>query len=148
MNLNVKNRTSLPTASEIEHKWWVVDAQDLILGRLATKVANILRGRDKAIYTPFMDTGDFVVVINAEKVRVTGAKLDQKMYYRHSGYLGGIKEASLQDLLEKHPERVIQLAVKGMLPKNRLNRRILKKLKVYRGAEHQHQAQKPEKLEI
>ena len=148
MNLNDKNKKYLPTASDILRKWWVVDAQDLILGRLATKVANILRGRDKAMYTPFMDTGDFVVVINADKVRVTGAKLDQKMYYRHSGYLGGIKEASLQDLLTKHPERVIQLAVKGMLPKNRLNRRILKKLKVYSGSAHQHQAQKPEKLEI
>ena len=148
MNLNKANKTFVPQVNLEDRKWWVVDATDLVLGRMATRVADILRGKDKAIYTPFMDTGDFVVVTNAEKIRLTGAKEEQKMYYRHSGYMGGIKETTYAKMKESHPERIIMKAVKGMLPKNKLNDKILKKLKVYKGNEHNHEAQKPEKLEI
>jgi len=126
-----------------ERKWWLVDADGKVLGRLATELADVLRGKNKAIFTPHVDTGDFVVVINAEKVKLTGKKLTDKMYYRHSGYIGGLKTISAGDLLVKKPEAVIQHAVKGMLPKNRLGRSMIKKLKIYAGPEHPHEAQQP-----
>lgn len=129
-----------------ERKWWVVDADGKVLGRLATELADVLRGKNKAIFTPHVDTGDFVVVINAEKVKLTGKKLTEKMYYRHSGYLGGLKSLSAGELLRKKPEALIHHAVKGMLPKNRLGRRMIKKLKVYAGTEHPHEAQQPAPL--
>ncbi len=133
---------------EIERTWYVVDAEGKTLGRLATEIARILRGKHKPIYTPHVDTGDYVIVINADKVRVTGNRLDQKFYYRHSGYMGGLKAVSLRRMLETHPERVIEHAVKGMLPKNRLGRQMYKKLKVYASPDHPHQAQKPQPLEL
>ncbi len=148
MKLNKNNKTFLPQKDEIEKKWWLIDANGLVLGRLATKVADILRGKDKPTYTPFFDTGDFVIVVNAGKVKLTGKKEKQKVYYRHSGYLGGLKETSFERMMAAHPERVIVHAVRGMLPKNKLNRKILKKLKVYAGSEHKHMAQKPESLKI
>lgn len=148
MKLNAKNVTYLPAESAIAHKWWLIDAEGMILGRLATKVADILRGKDKPYYTPFFDSGDFVVVINADKIATTGNKEDQKIYYRHSGYVGSIKETTLARMRATHPERVIMNAVKGMLPKNNLNRRMLRKLKVYAGPEHRHQAQQPEIIKI
>jgi len=132
---------------EVERKWFVVDAQGQTLGRLATRVATILRGKHKPIYTPHVDCGDYVVVVNADKINVTGRKLDQKIYYRHSGYPGGLKEVSLRRQLQTHPERVVEAAVKGMLPKNRLGRQMYKKLKVYAGPDHPHQAQLPKPLE-
>lgn len=132
----------------IRHDWFVVDAQDKILGRLATEVARRLRGKHKAEYTPSVDTGDYIVVINAEKVAVTGNKLEDKIYYHHTGYIGNLKSINLSTLLEKHPERVIEKAVKGMLPKNSLGRAMYKKLKVYAGAEHPHAAQQPQILEL
>ncbi|HHB91266.1 MAG TPA: 50S ribosomal protein L13 [Anaerolineae bacterium] len=133
---------------EIERKWYVVDAEGKTLGRLASEIAKILRGKHKPIYTPHVDTGDFVIVINADKVRVTGKRLDQKIYYRHSGYIGGLKAVPLRVMLQTHPERVIEHAVKGMLPKNRLGRKMYKKLKVYASPDHPHQAQKPQPLEL
>jgi large subunit ribosomal protein L13 len=133
---------------EIERTWYVVDAEGKTLGRLATEIARILRGKHKPIYTPHVDTGDYVIVINADKVRVTGNRLDQKFYYRHSGYMGGLKAVSLRRMLETHPARVIAHAVKGMLPKNRLGRQMYKKLKVYASPDHPHQAQKPQPLEL
>ena len=133
---------------EVERRWYVVDADGQTLGRLATRIADTLRGKGKAQYTPHVDTGDFVVVVNAEKVRVTGNKLDQKRYYRHSGYPGGIKSRSLAEMLERRPEEVIRKAVKGMLPRNRLARQQLTKLKVYAGPEHPHEAQQPKPMEI
>ncbi len=148
MKLNNSNKTFLPKKDALEPKWWLVNADGVILGRLATKIADILRGKNKPNYTPFFDTGDFVVIVNADKIRLTGNKEDQKMYYRHSGYMGGIKEITYKRMLSTHPERIIAHAVKGMLPKNRLNRKILKKLKIYAGSEHNHKAQKPESLEI
>lgn len=148
MKLNKNNKTFLPQKEAVAKKWWLVDANGLVLGRLATKVAQVLRGKDKATFTPFMDAGDFVIIINAEKIKLTGNKEAQKMYYRHSGYMGGIKEIPYQRMLSTHPERIITHAVKGMLPKNKLNRKILKKLKVYSGSEHKHKAQKPEMLKI
>jgi len=148
MSLNKKNKTIIVKNEAINRKWWLVDARDIVLGRLASRVANILRGKDKPSFAPFMDTGDFVVVINADKIKVTGNKEDQKVYYRHSGYMGGIKETSIEHMRQTHPDRIITLAVRGMLPKNRLNRKILKKLKVYAGTEHMHQAQKPEVLKF
>jgi len=126
-----------------ERRWWLVDADGKVLGRLATEVADVLRGKNKAIFTPHVDTGDFVVVINAEKVKLTGNKLSDKMYHRHSGFIGGLKSISAGNLLQKKPEAVIQHAVKGMLPKNRLGRKMIKKLKVYAGPEHPHEAQQP-----
>lgn len=132
---------------DIEHKWHVIDAKDAILGRLAAKVATYLRGKNKAVFTPNVDTGDFVVVVNAEKIKVTGKKLDDKIYYHHSGYPGGISADSLRTRLSKKPETVITDAVWGMLPKNRLGRAMLKKLKVYAGSKHPHAAQKPEILQ-
>src|SRR5438128_1278425 len=133
---------------EIEREWFVVDAEGQTLGRLATRIAETLRGKGKAQYTPHVDTGDFVVVVNAEKVRVTGNKLDQKRYYRHSGYPGGLRSRTLREQLERRPTEVIRKAVKGMLPKNRLARRQLTKLKVYAGPDHPHEAQAPQPLEV
>ena len=140
--------TFIAKTAEIERKWYVVDATDKTLGRLASEVASVLRGKKKPIYTPFLDTGDFVIVINADKVKVTGKKLDQKLYRKHSDYVGGFKETTLRVMMDKKPEEVFKLAVKGMLPKNALGRKMFKKLHVYTGAEHNHQAQKPETLEF
>jgi large subunit ribosomal protein L13 len=134
--------------SEVERSWYVVDAEGKTLGRLASQIASILRGKHKPIYNPSIDTGDFVVVINAEKIHVTGRRLDQKKYYTHSGYVGGLKERTLRQMLDTRPERVIHLAVRGMLPKNALGRKMIKKLKVYAGPDHPHAAQGPEPLEI
>lgn len=133
---------------EVERKWYLVDATDKTLGRLSSKIASILRGKHKPIFTPHVDCGDYVVVINAEKVKVTGKKLEDKEYKRHSGYPGGLKTVTLEKMLEEKPEDVMIHAVKGMLPKGKLGRQMLKKLRVYKGAEHDHSAQKPEKLEI
>ncbi len=141
-------KTYAVKAEEIERTWWVVDASDQILGRLATRIATLLEGKHKPIYSPHLDTGDHVVVINAAKVKVTGDKLAQKRYYRHSNYPGGLKEESLQALMARKPEMVIERAVKGMLPQNRLGRAMVKKLKVYPGADHPHQAQQPTAAEL
>ena len=141
-------RTYQATSQDRERVWYVVDAESKTLGRLATQIANVLRGKRKPTYTPHVDVGDFVIVVNAEKVAVTGNKREKKLYWRHSGYPGGIRSRTLGDLLEKRPEEVIRKAVKGMLPRNRLARQQLRKLKVYAGPEHPHQAQKPEQLEM
>jgi large subunit ribosomal protein L13 len=141
-------KTFVAKEQEVQKKWFLVDAESKILGRLATQIAVRLRGKHKAIFTPHADTGDFVVVINADKVSLTGKKWNNKIYYRHSGYLGGLKEISARKLLEKKPEDVLRFAVRGMLPKNSLGRRQLKKLKIYAGSEHPHQAQQLEALEI
>jgi large subunit ribosomal protein L13 len=141
-------KTYVAKPHEVQRKWYVVDAEGKPLGRLASEVAKILRGKHKPEYTPHVDTGDHVIVVNAEKVVLKGKKLDQKLYRHHSGYPGGLKEIKYRHLLERNPEKVIELAVKGMLPKNSLGRAMFRKLKVYRGPEHNHQAQKPEKLEI
>lgn len=134
--------------NEVERKWYIIDAEGKVLGRLATEVASILRGKNKAIYTPHVDTGDHVIVINAEKIKLTGNKLNQKNYIYHTGHPGGLKEVPYSQLIEKNPEKIIELAVKGMLPKNSLGRSMYRKLKVYRGTEHNHQAQKPEIYEF
>ncbi|MBO5057241.1 MAG: 50S ribosomal protein L13 [Lachnospiraceae bacterium] len=139
-------KTFMASPATIERKWYVVDATNMTLGRLASEVAKVLRGKNKAIFTPHIDTGDYVIVINAEKVKVTGRKLDQKIYYHHSDYVGGMKETTLREMLAKKPEKVIELAVKGMLPKGPLGRQMYTKLHVYAGPEHQHAAQKPEVL--
>jgi large subunit ribosomal protein L13 len=141
-------KTFVAKEVEVDKKWYLVDAESKVLGRLASQIAMRLRGKHKPIYTPHADTGDFIVVINAEKVSMTGGKLDQKVYYRHSGYIGGLKEVTAEKMLAKKPERVLRSAVKGMLPKTSLGRRQLKKLKIYSGSEHPHEAQKPEKLEM
>lgn len=141
-------KSYLAKASDIEQNWYVIDASDKVLGRLASEVATLLRGKHKATYTPNVDTGDFVVIINAEKIRLTGNKLSQKMYRRHTGYPGGLKEMDYRTLLQKKPERAVEHAVKGMLPHNRLGNLMFKKLKVYKGSEHPHQAQKPEVWEL
>ena len=141
-------RTYQATPQDRERVWYVVDAENKTLGRLATQIADVLRGKRKPTYTPHIDVGDFVVVVNAEKIAVTGGKREKKLYWRHSGFPGGIRSRTLGDMLEKRPEEVIRKAVKGMLPRNRLGRQQLRKLKVYAGPEHPHQAQKPEKLEI
>ncbi|BHH82735.1 50S ribosomal protein L13 [Desulforhopalus sp. 52FAK] len=141
-------KTYLAPVNEIEKKWYIVDAENKVLGRLATEIANRLRGKHKPTFSSFIDNGDFVVVTNAEKIALTGNKLDDKKYYRHTGYIGGIKEISAKDLLVKHPEDVIIKAVKGMLPKNKLGRAQLKKLKVYAGTKHPHAAQQPAELDI
>ncbi len=141
-------KTFAPKEKEINRDWFVVDATDKVLGRLATEIARILRGKHKPQYAPFIDTGDHVVVINAEKVRVTGKKSEQKRYYRHTGYPGGIRVEEYKEVLEKHPERIVQKAVRGMLPHNTLGRQMFKKLRVYSGPEHRHQAQKPTALEF
>jgi len=141
-------KTYVTKPHEVERQWFVVDAEGQTLGRLSTRIATILRGKHKPIYSPAVDCGDYVVVINADKVKVTGRRLEQKRYYRHSGYVGGLKEITLSQQLEKFPERVLESAVKGMLPKNALGRKMFKKLKVYPGPEHPHQAQLPQPLEI
>ena len=141
-------KTFVATPETRTRKWFVVDAEGQTLGRLATRLADQLRGKGKPDYTPHVDTGDFVVVINAEKIRVTGDKLDSKTYWRHSGYPGGIRSRTLREMLERSPEEVIRKAVKGMMPRNRLARKQLNKLKVYAGSEHPHEAQAPEKLEV
>jgi large subunit ribosomal protein L13 len=141
-------RTYVPKQEEIERRWVVVDASDQVLGRLATEVSRVLRGKHKPEYTPFLDTGDFVVVINAKNVRLTGRKEQDKKYYRHSGRPGSLRTTSLREMLEKHPDRVIREAVWGMLPKNRLGRKLLRKLKVYSGPEHPHEAQQPSELAL
>jgi len=141
-------RTRFAKKSEIERKWYVVDAKDKVLGRLACRVASYIRGKHKPIFTPNVDTGDFIIVINADKVKVTGNKLVDKLYQHHTGYIGNLKEKSLRDRMSSEPEKVIEDAVWGMLPKNRLGRVMIKKLKVYRGPEHGHAAQKPELIEI
>ena len=138
--------TYMANPDKIERKWYVVDATGYTLGRLASEVAKILRGKNKPIFTPFIDTGDYVIITNADKIKVTGKKLEQKVYYRHSDYVGGMKETTLKEMLNKKPERVIELAVKGMLPKGPLGRTMYKKLFVYAGPEHKHEAQKPETL--
>jgi large subunit ribosomal protein L13 len=140
--------TSMPTESEIERKWYVVDAEGQVLGRLATRVATILRGKHKPIYAPHLDVGDHVVVLNAEKVHLTGRKRDGKVYRWHTGYIGSLREVTAETMLRSHPERVVEWAVQGMLPKNRLGRAMAKKLRVYRGGTHPHQAQQPEPLEV
>ncbi len=133
---------------EVEREWLLVDATDMVLGRLASEIAQILKGKRKPTYTPHVDTGDFVVVINAEKIRLTGKKAEQKNYYSHSGYPGGLKEVSFQRMLAKHPERIVEKAVKGMLPKNSLGRAMNRKLKVYAGTEHPHEAQNPRQITL
>ena len=139
-------KTFMASPATIDRKWYAVDATDMTLGRLASEVAKVLRGKNKAIFTPHIDTGDYVIVINAEKVKVTGKKLDQKVYYRHSEYVGGMKETTLREMLAKKPEKVVELAVKGMLPKGPLGNQMYTKLYVYAGPEHKHAAQKPEVL--
>jgi len=140
-------KTLFAKKNEVEHKWYVVDAKDAVLGRIATKIATYIRGKHKAIFTPNTDTGDFIIVINADKVKLTGNKLTDKVYYHHTGYVGGIKGTTAQELLNKKPEKIIEKAVWGMLPKNRLGRAMIKKLKVYSGPDHPHQAQSPEVLQ-
>ncbi|WP_027437071.1 50S ribosomal protein L13 [Lachnospira multipara] len=144
----MSNKTFMASASNIERKWYVIDAADYTLGRLSSQVAAVLRGKNKPEYTPFLDCGDNVIVINASKVKTTGKKLDQKIYYRHSDYVGGMKETTLKEMMNKTPERVIELAVKGMLPKGPLGRQMYKKLHVYAGPEHEQAAQKPEVLKF
>ena len=139
-------KTFMASPATIDRKWYVVDATDMTLGRLASEVAKVLRGKNKPIFTPHIDTGDNVIVINAEKIKVTGKKMDQKIYYHHSDYVGGMKEATLREKLAKKPEQVIELAVKGMLPKGPLGRQMFTKLHVYAGSDHKHAAQKPEVL--
>lgn len=141
-------KTEITKPADVDRAWYVVDAEGQTLGRLSTQVATILRGKHKPGFTPSVDCGDYVVVINADKIRVTGQKLDKKIYYRHSGYPGGLKEISLRDQLTRFPTRPVELAVKGMLPKNKLGRKMFKKLKVYAGAEHPHEAQQPVPLEL
>ena len=141
-------KSFMASPSTVERKWYVVDAEGKTLGRLASEVANVLRGKNKPTYTPHIDTGDYVIVVNAEKIQVTGKKLDQKIYYHQSEYVGGMKEATLREMMQKKPEFVITHAVKGMLPKGPLGRQMLKKLHVYAGPEHNHAAQKPETLDI
>ena len=139
-------KTYMASPATIERKWYVVDATGYTLGRLASEVAKVLRGKNKAVFTPHIDTGDYVIVVNADKIKVTGKKLDQKIYYRHSDYVGGMKETTLREMMAKKPEKVVELAVKGMLPKGPLGRQMYTKLHVYAGPEHNHQAQKPEVL--
>ena len=134
--------------AEVTRQWFIIDAEDKTLGRLSTEIARRLRGKHKPEYTPHVDTGDYIVVVNAEKVRVTGNKLNDKMYYRHTGYIGNLKSTNLKDMLSTHPERAIEAAVKGMLPKNPLGRAMFKKLKVYAGSEHKHHSQQPQPLEL
>ena len=139
-------KTFMASPATIDRKWYVVDAEGMTLGRLASEVAKVLRGKNKPIFTPHIDTGDYVIVVNAEKIKVTGKKLDQKIYYNHSDYVGGMKETTLKEMMAKKPEKVVELAVKGMLPKGPLGREMYTKLFVYAGPEHKHAAQKPEVL--
>ena len=138
----------MANAQNIQRKWYVVDAEGMVLGRLATQVASILRGKHKPTYTPHVDTGDYVIILNADKVMLTGNKLDQKIYYRHTGYPGGLRETTARNMIAKKPEFVVQEAIRGMLPHNSLGRAMIKKLKVYAGATHEHQAQQPEELKL
>ena len=142
------NKTSVPSIDSIDRQWYLVDAENQTLGRLATEVASVLRGKNKATYTPHLDTGDFVVVVNADKVRVSGSKPQQKLYRRHSGRPGGMKEETFAHLQERLPERIVEKAIKGMLPHNALGRQMYRKLKVYKGAEHPHSAQQPQPLQL
>lgn len=144
----MRTKTYVTKPAEIERDWWVVDAKGLTLGRLASKIAYILKGKHKPSYAPNVDAGDFVIVVNADRIHVSGKKLEDKKYYRHSGYPGGLTETRLRDMLAKQPERVLELAVRGMLPKNALGRKMFKKLKVYAGETHPHEAQQPKKLEL
>ena len=139
-------KTFMASPSTIERKWYVIDAEGMTLGRLASEAAKILRGKNKPIFTPHIDTGDYLIIVNAEKIAVTGRKLDEKIYYHHSKYVGGMKETTLREMLAKKPEKVVELAIKGMLPKGPLGREMYRKLHVYAGPEHNHQAQKPETL--
>lgn len=141
-------KSYMPKTEEIDRKWYVIDATDQPLGRLASKVVTILSGKNKPIYTPHVDTGDFVIIINAEKVKLTGNKLNQLNHVYHTGYPGGLREVPYSRLMEERPERIIELAVKGMLPKNKLGRKMIKKMKVYKGSEHKHEAQQPEIYEL
>jgi large subunit ribosomal protein L13 len=141
-------KTLIVNEAELDKKWYLVDAENKVLGRIASEIASRLRGKHRPVFTPHADTGDYIVVINAEKVSITGSKATDKVYYRHTGHVGGLKEITAAKLLAKKPEEVLRLAVKGMLPKNSLGRRQLRKLKIYAGTEHPHQAQKPERLEI
>lgn len=140
--------TPFPSASDIERRWWTLDAEGQVVGRLASEAARLLMGKHKPMYTPFLDCGDHVVVVNADKIVLTGNKLDDKVYYRHSGYPGGIREIRARRMLRDHPERILELAIKGMLPKSRLGRQMARKLRVYAGPEHPHQAQQPEAYEL
>ena len=141
-------KTYMANPDKIERKWYVVDAEGCTLGRLSSEIAKVLRGKNKPVYTPHVDTGDYVIVINADKIKVTGKKMDQKIYYNHSEYVGGMRETTLKEMMAKKPEKVIELAVKGMLPKGPLGRAMIKKLRVYAGPEHEQQAQKPEELKF
>jgi len=141
-------RTFIPKKDDIEQKWWLIDAEGRILGRMATEVADLIRGKRKPQFTSHLDTGDFVVIVNSEKIKVSGRKLEQKKYYSHSGYPGGIKEETLKDLLERKPEEVVKKAVWGMIPKGKLGRALYKKLKVYRGPSHPHEAQNPQEYKF
>ena len=141
-------RTYTPKAEDIRSHWWLVDAEDKTLGRIATEIAKVLRGKHKPIFTPHMDTGDHVVVVNADKVRLTGRKAEQKTYFRHSGYMGNERHIPFHRMIQTHPERVVELAVRGMLPKNALGRSLRKKLKVYAGTKHPHHSQRPEPLDV
>ena len=142
----MKMRTYLPQVDSIQRNWYLVDAEDEVLGRLATRIASVLMGKHKPDYTDFLDTGDFVIVVNAEKVRLTGKKWDGKIYYSHSGYPGGLKQTTARRVRDEHPERLLHMAVRGMLPKNKLGRKMLTRLRVYEGADHPHQAQQPVSL--
>ena len=141
-------RTTATTPNDIERRWWLIDARGKTLGRLASEVAPLLRGRDKPYFTPHLDTGDYVIIVNADKIHVTGRRLDQKTYYRHSGYPGGLKQMNLREMLRRHPTRPLKLAIKGMLPKGPLGRQMISKLKIYAGADHPHRAQQPQTLEL
>ncbi|MCD6129905.1 MAG: 50S ribosomal protein L13 [Deltaproteobacteria bacterium] len=141
-------KTFFAKSEDVERNWYLIDAADKVVGKLAVRIADTLRGKNKPQFTPHVDTGDFVVVINAEKVRFTGNKWQDKYYYRHSGYFSGLKSVNAEEMLEKHPERILMSAVKGMLPKNRLGRKLIKKLKIYKGCDHPHEAQNPQKLEV
>lgn len=144
----IKIKTYTPKPEDIQREWFVIDAKDQTLGRLAARIAHILRGKHKPTYAPHMDMGDYVIVVNCDKIRVTGKKLDQKVYYRHSNYPGGFRSETLREVLQRHPDRVIQTAVRGMLPRTRLGRQQIKKLKIYQGATHPHEAQKPKVYEL
>ena len=141
-------KTYATTPAAIEQRWWVIDAQGMTLGRLASKIAPILRGTHKPYFTPHLDTGDYVIIVNADKIHVTGKRLDQKIYYRHSGYPGGLKQMTLREMMQRFPTRALRLAIKGMLPKGVLGRQMFRKLKIYAGGEHPHQAQQPQALQI
>jgi large subunit ribosomal protein L13 len=146
--MRIKTFVTTPTDIERERRWWIIDAEGQTLGRLASKIAPVLQGKNKAIYTPNLDTGDYVIVINAAKIAVTGKRMDDKMYYRHSQYPSGLTEMNLRDLLAKFPDRPLQIAIRGMLPKTRLGRQMIKKLKIYAGADHPHAAQNPQPLTL